>query len=157
MAVILILFLWRSSLRKALRLYPECEAAVSVCQWKALFRVPKQRQRSEHISGCKCHVAAEWWMSGAFDVWERSEHNSQSAVTPSQARMIHSIHTGSAPFAHIYQGAVVLCESIICAQFFPSDEGGASHNMWVGFISPWSALEAMKTRLSRLWTLLWVY
>ncbi len=55
-------------------------------------------------------------MSRALDVWERSEDNSQSAVTPFQTLMIQSIHTGNG-----------WCESIICAQFFPLDEGGACH------------------------------
>lgn len=89
-----------------------------MCQWKALFGVPKRRQRSEHISGCKCHVAAEWWKSRVFDVWERLEHNSRPAVTPFQTLMIQSMRAGGGPCAHMYRGAVVLCETIICARFF---------------------------------------
>lgn len=40
------------------------------------------------------------------------------AVTPFQSLMIQSMHTGSGPCAHMYRGAVVLCETIICARFF---------------------------------------
>lgn len=58
------------------------------------------------------------------------------AVTPFHSLMIQSMHTGSGPCAHMYRGAVVLCETIICARFFPPDEGGAHHNLHEQFIPP---------------------
>lgn len=70
---------------------------VSVCSCSVCVGVSalhqKQRRTSEHTSGCKCHVAAEWWTSRAFDVCERSEHNSRLAVTPRQTLMIQSMHS----------------------------------------------------------------
>lgn len=90
--------------------------------------VPVQRQESEHISGCKCHVGAERWLPRAFDVSGRSEHNSQSAVTAFHSLMIHSIHAGGGQFAHVHRGAAVLCQSI-WAQFLPLDDGGACQSL----------------------------
>lgn len=46
-----------------------------------------------------------------------------------QILIIQSIHAGSGWFALIYQGAMMLCKSIICAQCFPLDEGGACHSL----------------------------
>lgn len=142
------------------------ECVVAVClrsRWKKhCSQCQNKSKRSQHISGCKCHVAAKWWMSRAFDVWERSEHNSQSAVTPYQTLMIQSIHTGSGRFAHIYQGGggvvwKLLWKHYLCSVFSPPNqkrrrEGGtgACHHLSEGFISPWSVLEAMKTGLWRL-------
>lgn len=95
-------------------------------------------------------------MSRALDAWERSEANSRPAVTPYKTLMIQAMHAGSGRFAHIYQGAVVLCVSIICAQILPLNAGGACGNLREGFIPPRNVLEATTTRLRRLWTPLWV-
>ena len=86
----------------------------AVCVSAGLW-APKPRQRSEHISGCKCHVAAEWWMSRAFDVWERSEHNSQFAVTPYHTLMIQSMLNPWMLCSHLPRGGGVVWKLYLCS------------------------------------------
>lgn len=136
---------------------------VSVCSCSVCVGVSalhqKQRRTSEHTSGCKCHVAAEWWTSRAFDVCERSEHNSRLAVTPRQTLMIQSMHsTGKtdASLTSIPKGRRC-CMKVLFACLPPppppQKEGGACHDLSEGFIPPWSVLEALKTQLWRRWAL----
>lgn len=55
-------------------------------------------------------------MSRAFDVWDRSEYNSQCAVMPFQTYDL--IHTHWQQICSLfYQGAVVFCVKLGCSVF----------------------------------------